>query len=74
MKPHWQKLHDWWKDDFKVLVDEREFFCELLVKHPGEPLYIDTVKDIDKCIQSYQRKYKKLYGKRFNLRRVENEE
>lgn len=73
-KPHWQKLHDWWVEDFKDFVSQKLFFLGLLRKHPGDASYITTVKGIEKVIEGHQKAYKKLYGTRFNLNRVKEKE
>lgn len=69
MKLHWEKLHDGWQEDFKDWAYLRKRFIELQRKHPDSPIFIDTIKLIDKLIQTEQRRYKEIYGTRFNSNR-----
>ena len=71
-KPRWEKLHDWWVEDFTFWVDQKDFYLELLHKHPGDKRFLQQVREIDDVIKFEQRRYKKLYGTRFNLRRCKD--
>lgn len=71
MKPHWETKHDWWKEDFREWVSYKLFFLSLLRQYPGDPGFLETIKNIDKMIRTMQKEYKKIYGANMNLRRLE---
>lgn len=72
-KPHWQTKHDWWIDDFKFEIDQKEVLCGLLMKHPEDDIgecFRDMIEAIDKRIRGLKRDYKAIYGRTFNINRV----
>lgn len=69
-KPHWEKLHDGWVSDFKFWVEQKSFFVEMARKHPGEKRWHEVIKGLEKLISREQKRYKEIYGVRFNINRV----
>ena len=66
-KPHWEKLHDWCRDDFRDWKWHRWVMLGMLIKNPGHAGLIEAVKLLDKLIASEQKKYKSIYGTKFPM-------
>ena len=73
MKPHWQKQHDYWIEDFRFLIEERWAFVQLQRHHTADMFFIPSIKRVDMTIKKTQRNYKKIYGTFFNVRDIKRE-
>ena len=72
-KPHWEIKHDWFLEDFRFEIDQKNKFVLMLREHPEDKtgdVLRSIIKMIDKRISLLQKEYKKIYGTRFNLNRV----
>ena len=76
-KPHWQKLHDCWQEDFHFWLSQRWLFVKLRRKHPENNLFLREIKGLDKVIKVEQGRYRAIYGSNLNLvgmrKDIENE-
>lgn len=76
MKPLWEILHDGWIEDIKFDLKEINEYSELLKKHIHDPMgdnFRDIIKNIDKHLEKTCKEYKKIYGRRPDMRRLRNE-
>ena len=67
---HWEKLHDGWVSDFKFWLEQKKFFVAMARKHPGEKRWHDVIRNLEKLIAREQKKYKDIYGTRFNMKGI----
>lgn len=72
-KPHWEKLHDSWCDDFRFWIGQRWAFILMLRKHPNHVGFKMVIKHLDLLINKLQIVYKGLYGTRFNTKEIKRE-
>ena len=72
-KPHWQKQHEYWVEDFRFLLEERWAFVRLQRHHTDNTFFIPSIKLVDTAIKQMQRNYKKIYGTFFNVRDIKRE-
>lgn len=69
-KPHWEKLHDGWESDFKFWYEQRLFFVGMARKYPSDKRWHEIIKGLEKIIRQEQKRYKEIYGTRFNINRI----
>lgn len=70
-KPHYQKLHDAWAEDFIFFGSQRDFFIRTAIKHPGDTKWHEIIDNLKKLIGAEQKKYKNLYGERWKMKNID---
>ncbi len=69
-KPHWQKQHEGWEEDFLFYKWQRWFFLGFVIKHPTDKRYPETATLLDKLIAAEQKKFKQIYGVKFPIDKI----
>lgn len=70
-KPHNQKLHDCWAEDFIFFKQQKDFFIQTATKHPGDTRWHEIIVGLKKLIKVEQSRYKEIYGEVFKMRNVD---
>ena len=72
-KPHHQKLHDWWAEDFIFWKAQHAFFVAIAQKHPGITAWHEIISGLNKLVIIEQRRYKRVYGESFKLTNMDSQ-
>ena len=64
-KQEWELIHEHFISMIKMSMDDITFFKELIIRHPGDPLYKsfnDTLKLLKNELKLLRKEYKDFYG------------
>lgn len=75
-KPHWEKLHDWYMQDFRSWLEDRWFYILMARRHVDSPHHaaiLQIIKDFDLILKRARLSYKKEYGALPKLNEIKKE-